>query len=140
MSDTPVVPERDDPDFSLAGTALLEWLGQEPHEATLKAAEQAFAVPDEPFIVAVFHEPELPVARFARAQRRALRVWWNKAHPEVPGRIRLSQRHELEPASGQDVTTVIVEYEPKWKPVRNVVEKLDKLHGLPASTTDEKGQ
>lgn len=115
MTDLPVAPPTD-PDFSLAGTALLEWLGEEPHEATIKAAEQAVAVPDEPFIVGVFHEPTLPVHQFARAQRRALRVWFNNTHPGAPGRLRLSVQSKLEPATGHDVKVAVVEYEPRWTP------------------------
>jgi hypothetical protein len=120
-ADTP----RPDPDFSLAGKALLEWLGEEPHEATIKAAEQALAVPNEAFIVAVFHEPTLPVHKFALAQRRVLRLWFGEQHK--PGRIRLNARKRLEPQTSQDVTVVTVTYEPK---VRQLTDKLDKIHGL----------
>jgi len=118
-------PPPQDPDFSLAGKALLEWLGEEPHEATIKAAEQALAVPNEAFIVAVFHDPALPVQKFATAQRRVIRLWFGEQHK--PGRIRLNTRKRLEPDTGQDVTVVAVTYEPK---VRNVADKLDKIHGL----------
>jgi hypothetical protein len=106
------MPQRSDPDFSLAGVALLEWLGQEPHESTIKAAEQALAVPGEAFIVAVFHDPALPVNKFAEAQRRAVRVWFGSQ--EKPGRVRLNKRTRLEPGTGQDVSVVTVTYEPKW--------------------------
>lgn len=112
MTDTPT-PVQDDPDFSLAGTALLEWLGHEPHDATIKAAEQAVALPGEAFIVAVFHEPTLPAAKFAEAQRRALRIWFKKTHPDQPGRVRLNLRGRLEPGTGQDVKVAVVTYEAK---------------------------
>lgn len=102
---------RPDPDFSLAGKSLLEWLGEEPHEATIKAAEQALAVANEAFIVAVFHDPALPVNKFANAQRRALRIWFGDQHQ--PGRIRLNTRQRLEPDTSQDVRVVTVTYEPK---------------------------
>jgi len=121
-----------DPDFSVAGISLLEWLGHEPHDATLKAAEQAIAVPGESFMVAVFHEPELPAAKFGEQQRRALRVWAKKVHPDLPGRLRLNVRTQLEPGTGQDVRVAVVTYDPK-SPVKiaeELTEKLDEIHGL----------
>jgi hypothetical protein len=123
------IPERSDPDFTVAGTALLEWLGHEAHEATLKAAEQAIAVPTESFMVAVFHEPTLPAGKFGEQQRRALKVWVKKAHPDLPGRLRLNVRTQLEPTTGQDVRVVVVTYDPKPR-VSKVTEKLDEIHGL----------
>jgi len=116
MTDTTDIPQPNDPDFSLAGTALLEWLGHEPHEATLKAAEQAIAVPGESFIVAVFHEPTLPAAKFAETQRRALRVWFKKHHTDLTGRVRLNLRTQLEPETGQDVRVAVVTYDSKPRP------------------------
>jgi hypothetical protein len=125
---TDVTVTTSDPDFSLAGKALLEWLGEEPHEATIKAAEQALAVPNEAFIVAVFHDPALPVQKFANAQRRVLRLWFNEQ--AQPGRMALRTRSRLEPETSQDVKVVTVTYEPK---VRQLADKLDKLHGLGAT-------
>ena len=115
MTDLPDVPQPSDPDFSLAGIALLEWLGHEPHEATLKAAEQAIAVPGESFIVAIFHEPTLPAAKFADTQRRALRVWFKKQHPDLSGRVRLNLRTRLEPETSQDVKVAVVTYDREIK-------------------------
>lgn len=112
MTPAPPTPSQPDPDFSLAGKSLLEWLGEEPHEATIKAAEQALAVPDEPFIVAVFHDPALPIRHFSDAQRRALRIWFSDQ--KKPGRMRLNTRQRLEPTTHQDVRVVTVTYEPKW--------------------------
>lgn len=106
---------RPDPDFSVAGTSFYEWLGQEPNEATIKAAEQAFAVPGAPYMVATFSEPTLPVAKFAAAERKRMAVWFHSTHPEAPGRMRVHQRQALHPETNQDVKTVLVTYEPKPK-------------------------
>jgi hypothetical protein len=126
MSD---IPDRPDPDFSVAGQFVADWLGLEVHEATIKAAEQAIAVPTEAVRVAVFHEPTLPADQFGAQQRRALKIWVKKAHPDLPGRVRLNVRHRLEPDSGQDVRSVEVTYDPKPR-VAKVAAKLDEIHGL----------
>lgn len=110
-----------DPDFSLAGTSLLEWLGHEPHDATIKAAEQAVALPGESFIVCVFHEPSLPAQKFGEQQRRAVRVWARKAHPDLKGRVRLNIQTRLEPTTNQDVRVAVVTYDEKVRTKKAVV-------------------
>jgi hypothetical protein len=122
------IPQTSDPDFTVAGVSLLEWLGHEPHDATLKAAEQAIAVPGEAFMVAVFNEPTLPADKFGETQRRALRVWVKKVHPDLPGRLRLNVRTQIDPKSSQDVRVAVVTYDPK--PRADVAKKLDQIHGL----------
>lgn len=107
---------RPDPDFSLAGTSLLEWLGNQPHDAAIKAAENAIAIPGEPFIVGVFHEPSLPAKNFGAQQRRAIRVWARKAHPDLKGRLRVNVQTRLEPDTNQDVRVAVVTYDEKVRP------------------------
>lgn len=105
--------QRDNPDFSLAGTPLYEWLGNQLDDATLAAAKEALAVPNEPFIVGVFYEPTDPAAKWGEAQRRALRLWFKKEHGDLPGRMRLSVQTRLEPATRQDVKVGVVVYDDK---------------------------
>jgi hypothetical protein len=114
MTDIPDEIQRPDPDFSVAGLSFYEWLGKEPNEATIKAAEQAFDVPGAPYMVATFSEPSLPVARFAEAERKRMAVWFHRTHPDAPGRMRVHQKQELHPDTGQDVKVVLVTYQPDW--------------------------
>lgn len=104
---------HDDPDFSLAGTPLYEWLGNRPDDATLVAAKEALSIPGEPFIVGVFREPTLPVQMFAERQRRALRLWFKAEHADMLGRLRFSVKTQLEPDTRNDVKVAVVIYDPK---------------------------
>jgi hypothetical protein len=109
--------QRTGPDFTVAGTALIEWLGHDPHEATIKAAEQAIAIPGEAFIAAVFDQSDKSAAKWADGQRRALRVWSGKHHPDLPGRVRLNLRSKTTPA-GDAVKVAAVTFD-KAKAVKS---------------------
>lgn len=108
--------DHPDPDFTLAGTPLHEWLGRGPHEATIKAAEQALELPGVPFIVAIFREPSDPAHTFGTQQRQAVRVWFHRGHPGAPGRMRFSVQEHREPGSAHAVKVAVVIYEPDYRP------------------------
>jgi hypothetical protein len=103
------------PDFTIAGTPLYEWLGNRPDDATITAAKEAVGVPSEPFVVGAFFEPTDPVNRWADGQRRALKLWFKENHPDLPGRLRLNVRSLLEPRTHEDCKLAVVTYDPKPK-------------------------
>jgi hypothetical protein len=101
------------PDFTLAGTPLYEWLGHRPDDESIVAAKAAVALPGEPFIVGAFYEPTDPVGRWAVTQRRALKLWFRENHPDLPGRLRLNVRTLLDPQTREDAKVALVTYDAK---------------------------
>jgi hypothetical protein len=112
----PMTAPPTEPDFNVAGSSLYEWLHQDPNEATTKAAEQALAVPDTPFLVATFAEPVFAqVKRFADTERKRVAVWFHRTHPEATGRMRVHQRQVAHPDTGETIKAVLVTYQSKPK-------------------------
>lgn len=105
--------ERENPDFTIAGTPLYEWLGNRLDDASVTAAKEAVAVPREPFLIGAWYEPSDPVASWAERQRRALRLWLKENHPDLPGRLRLNTKTTLNPKTNEDCRIAYITYDPK---------------------------